>query len=504
MYNAERFPNQETEKDFAPSLCRRMQSRRKEGQPIGMPKTSPHTVDHDEITPSRFWRAAAVFAGALMMAWPALYNRYPLLYPDSMTYIADGRLVGRALFLHKLSDYYGFRSFIYSLGILPFHWDITLWPVVAFQALITAFVIWLVVRSTLPAQTVMWYLAICALLSLLTSASWFASEIMPDILGPLLYLCIFLLVYARDTLSRFERWAVILIAWWGVTSHATHFLLAAGLCIFLALLWVLRRKLTHISLRAIGEVTIIVLLAAAAQVALHSYLYGRPSLNGDRPPFLIARVISDGPGRWYLEKHCDEVKFAVCDYVHELPEESDEFFWGDNAIWQTASEDSQKRMQQEEIPFVLAVFRAYPRAQISKSIGNFWEQLTTFGFELDANAWMLKEFDDALPRGKAGYLQSRQARDAIPFDFLIVVQYCAVIASLAVIALFIPYMWRNRSARLLGLGMLIVITVLANAFVTGAMSTVEDRYQSRVVWLLPLFAAIMMTDWLSRKRKVSQ
>jgi hypothetical protein len=469
-----------------------------------MPEPISLSVEHRETTASRFWRAASVFAGALMMTLPAIYNRYPLLYPDSMTYIADGRLVGRAVFLHKLSDYYGFRSFIYSLGIYPFHWSITLWPVVALQALITAFVIWLVVRSTLPRQTVWWYLVICALLSLLTSVSWFASEIMPDILGPLLYLCIFLIVFARETLSRFESWTVILIAWWGITSHATHFLLAAGLCIFLALLWVLRRKSTHIHLRAVGEVTLIVLFAAAAQVALHTYLYGKPSLNGDRPPFLLARVISDGPGRWYLERHCGEVKFAVCEYVHDLPDESDAFFWGDTAIWQTASEESQKRMQQEEIPFVLATFQAYPRAQISKSLGNFWGQLTTFGFELDANEWMLKEFDNVIPRGKAGYLQSRQARDAIPFDFLIVVQYCAVIASLAAIALFIPYLWRSRPLRLLGLGMVIMLTVLANAFVTGAMSTVEDRYQSRVVWLVPLLSVILVLDWRNRGKPVRE
>ena len=84
------------------------------------------------------------------MAWPALLNRYPLLYPDSMTYLGDGRLVARALFLHRLSDYYGMRSFIYSLGILPWHWNVTAWPVVGLQALLTAFVIWLVVRSVVP------------------------------------------------------------------------------------------------------------------------------------------------------------------------------------------------------------------------------------------------------------------------------------------------------------------------------------------------------------------
>ena len=100
--------------------------------------------------------------------WPAFYNRYPLLYPDSVTYLQNGSPVARALFLHQLSHYYGMRSFIYSLGILPFHWNATLWPVMALQALLTAYVIWLVVRSILPHRTVFWYVALTAFLSLLT------------------------------------------------------------------------------------------------------------------------------------------------------------------------------------------------------------------------------------------------------------------------------------------------------------------------------------------------
>ena len=48
--------------------------------------------------------------------------------------------------------------------------------------------------------------------------------------------------------------------------------------------------------------------------------------------------------------------------------------------------------------------------------------------------------------------------------------------------------------------MLIVLTVLTylmliiNAFVTGAMANVLDRLQSRVSWILPLVAIIMVLN----------
>jgi hypothetical protein len=435
------------------------------------------------------------------MTWPAFCNGYPLLYPDSMTYLKDGSLVARALFLHRFSKYYGMRSFIYSLGILPWHWNVTAWPIVAFQALLTAYVIWLVVRSIVPRQTVLPYLALVALLSLLTSLAWFVSVIMPDILGPVLYLCIYLLVFARESLSRAERLSVILIAWWAVASHATHLILAVMMCVCLGLLLVFWRGSMRPRARAVGELAMIILAAAAVQVTLHAYLYGEPSLNGDRPPFLTARIIADGPGRWYLEQRCGQVKLAICDYLHDLPDDPDQFIWAAGGIWQSASKDTRKRLLREEMPFVLGTLRMYPRAQLWRSAANCWHQLATFDLGIfDPNDWISQVFDGVLREGRSSYLQSRQARDDLPYEFFTSVQNWTVAASLGVIAVFIPRMWRRRPFRLVGLGMVIVPMVIANAFVTGALSMVENRFQSRVIWLLPLLAGVLVLDWLARSR----
>jgi hypothetical protein len=451
---------------------------------------------------SRILRAGEVLAGALLLTWPALYNRYPLLYPDAMSYLEDGRLIARALFLHKFSAYYGLRSHFYSLGIGAFHWSVTPWPIVALQAFLAAYVVWLVVRSLLPRPSASGYLLLMVMLSLLTSVSWYTSLILPDILGPVLYLCIYLLVFSRETLSPAEHVAVTLIAWWAVTSHATHMMLAAGLCLLLALLMVIWRRLMQGRWKGVGELAAIILLATAAQVVLNTFLYGEPSLYGERPPFLMARVVADGPGRWYLQQHCGQVKLVVCDYVHRLPNNADDFLWGDNGIWQSASDEKEKRFRREEIPFVLATLRAYPRAQLFRSAANFWQQLTAFGlWDLDENDWVLGQFDDTLPGQKSRYLAGRQARNALPLEFFTSVHNWTVLASLLLMVLFGPLTWRRLFPRAAGLGVSVVSTVLANAFVTGALSTVEDRYQSRVIWLLPLLASVLVLIWFRQRHE---
>jgi hypothetical protein len=454
-------------------------------------------------------RATAVAIGALFLSWPALHNRYPLLYPDSITYLGDGRTVAEALFLHRLSDHYGMRSLIYSLGIYPFHWNRTPWPVETLQALLTAYVIWLVVRSIVvrgtERQSIVLYLVFVAVLSVLTSASWFASLVMPDILGPVLYLCIYLIVFARETLSRGEHLTVAAIAWFGATSHITHLVLAAGLCILLFLLVPIRRLQMRGRLKAVRDAALVVLLAAASLAGLNVYLSHRLSLNGDAPPFLTARAIGDGPGLWYLQQHCPQANLALCDYVQMLSNDpsADDFLWGEGGVLAIASNETRERIEREDLRFVFAAARAYPRAQLARSARNFLEQLRACGiYVFDANAWMGSQIDEVLPGQNARYLKSLQARNALPLDFFSdVLLYWTLIASVCAIAIFGLLLRSSLAPRLAGLGVVIVSTVVANAFVTGVFSNVEDRYQGRVIWLIPFLAGALALAWLDRRRR---
>ena len=149
------------------------------------------------------------------------------------------------------------------------------------------------------------------------------------------------------------------------------------------------------------------------------------------------------------------------------------------------------------MPFVIATLRAYPRQQLSKSTSNFWRQLTAFGLgDLGSNGWILEVFDSVFPGGRSRYLQSRQVRNALPFAFFARVQNWTIIMSLVVIGALTPRLWSRRPPRLLGLSAVIVSMVIANGLVTGVLSAVEDRYQSRVIWLLPLLAGVFVLEWL--------
>jgi hypothetical protein len=72
-----------------------------------------------------------------------------------------------------------------------------------------------------------------------------------------------------------------------------------------------------------------------------------------------------------------------------------------------------------------------------------------------------------------------------------------------VIGAFAPRLWRRRPPRLIGLSVVIVSMVIANGFVTGILSMVEDRFQSRVIWSLPLLAGVFVLEWLDHRTRLA-
>lgn len=441
-----------------------------------------------------------IVLGSLLIAWPAIYSGFPLLYPDSAEYIHAGRPTAAAILLGHRSSYYGMRSLIYSLGILPFHPGGLLWPVIGLQCALTSWVLWLVFRSVLPGANSVRFASLIAILSIFTSLSWFGSFVMPDILGPDLYLCTYLLVFARASLSTVERVLLLVVSWWAIASHATHLPIGIAVCGALALLAIVGRRKFRDYRKNAALVGAVFLLAIAAQLAVNARLYGNLSLTGNRPPFLTARILEDGPGRLFLAKHCPEGGWELCRYKNNLAGTSNHFLWDSDGVWKQASAASRISISQQEGPFVKAVLLEYPGEQLRASAHNFVAQLKLINLQDFApNPDIVLGVRGVLTRA-GGYLTSRQSQGQLHLRFFYEVHKTVVLASLAGILLLLPWLNRRRPRRLIALGTVVATGVVANALVTGTLSMVCGRYESRVMWMVPMFACLCCASWLRERQ----
>ena len=153
-------------------------------------------------------RKALIFImGALILSGMAFINKYPLLFPDTYSYLTDG------INLIRLKWPDNQRPVFYGLFIWLLHWEHTLWPVVLVQGLILTHLIWLTLRVHSAALSPLVFLGIIALLAILTPLSWYASHIMPDVFLGVLILSAFLVIFCRDQLRKGETIYLFLL-WW--------------------------------------------------------------------------------------------------------------------------------------------------------------------------------------------------------------------------------------------------------------------------------------------------
>ena len=180
----------------------------------------------------------AVPAAAALLLWPAVWNGYPIVFADTGTYLSQ------AIHLYAGWD----RPVFYSLFMLPLHLTVTLWPVVVAQALLAAWVLWLVCRVLVPGISGSAFAGGVFVLSVCTWLPWLVSELMPDLFTPLLVLVLCLLAWVPERLSRIEQMVLAGLATLMIASQQSSLPLACVLLVVLMVFRSVERKgFSHVS-----------------------------------------------------------------------------------------------------------------------------------------------------------------------------------------------------------------------------------------------------------------
>ena len=460
--------------------------------------------------------------------WPALVNGQPFLFPDTTNYIrgADAavyRLTGiktdwtKEFFarygalntLDTQTDHPGAtadlpvtlagRSIYYGALLYISQAVYGFWLAALLQAMLTALAIlftW--ERFASPSSALRRYggaFLIVVVVAGLTPAAYFADFAMPDIFAALGLLALAHLVFFphRDSMTRGLFWFTILS--FALLAHSANILLIGALFL-LIMLGALCRWLP---IRPAVFPTILAALAigiggeALFSATVHSFTGATPI----RPPFLMARLIDGGPGYRFLRDTCPKNGFLICRYLPILPLNSDTFLWQKQpgrGVFQASAPAEQRALASEETAFVLAVARARPLDVASSAIRSSLTQISLMGlseFNYRENAQLF--LHEKLPIAEARH-QARTAaiRGAMPTAPI--ARATPMLAGASLFLLVIAAFVRPSTHRRCPMGATggFTITVLAglllNDVITGTMSTPHDRYQSRVIWLLPLLA----------------
>lgn len=354
-----------------------------------------------------------------------------------------------------------------------------MWLLAAAQALAAGFVS--AVALLLLGGTFRTNVAKMAVLAVATPMAFVVCFIMPDIFAGIVILVITLLATAYRSLSRGVRLTGILIGIAGITFHASHLPLGLGVTAFAVLLLFVRLHRSAVPAGQWAAVFAPFILAASLTIALNSVAFGGASLTGKRFPLTLARSVAEGPARWYLDRNCAHLKYAICEvYPHGVPTTINTFLWGKNGVKERATPEQMDRIRNEESEVVLAAARAYPLQEIGLLSLHFGRQLVSFQPGIGLDARIVTDPGQNPVVAHATY-------DPKWVNLVGALSIVSVIASL----LLLLFRWRTMP-QLRPLVVLVLFGILLNAAICVYFSGVTDRYQSRVIWLVPLLALMAL------------
>jgi hypothetical protein len=426
--------------------------------------------------------AAALLCLATLLA-PALWNGYPLLQYDTGGYLArwyEGYLVPS-------------RSTVFGLFLHAgegFHF----WPQLVLQAACTVWVIWLVLRVFGLGSSPWRLAAVVISLGLLTALPFLSSMLLTDIFAGLGVLSLYLLIFHRSELGRAERFGLFLLIAFGAASHSATLAVLLAVLIFSAPA-LLRSDTYPLSrlLPAGGAIAAGAAMLLAANFALSGRLAWTPGGYG----IAFGRMLQDGIVKRYLRDHCPDARLKLCPYRNELPSTADDFLWSYGVF----NELGRFEGLGDEMRFiVLHSMQEYPLQQIETAIAATASQLALVatGHGINDQIWhtygIIKRF---IPREVPAMQNARQQRGALGFDLINRVHVPIALASmLFVLMLLATALARGRFDEPARLAATVMVALLSNAFVCGALSGPHDRYGARITWIATLSAAIVVLQAL--------
>lgn len=446
------------------------------------------------------WGVYYLLTGAFVSAL-AFINGYPLVYSDTGTYIHN------AFTFEQLED----RPIGYGLIINAITWESTLWTVVLFQGAVVSWLLMVLVRTLVhrSAERRRWHLLLLAVLVLGTSLPWYAAQIMADVFTPVLCLVLLLIYEVRDR-PVWKNVVLWLMLFFFLATHNSHFPIAVGLQGLVLLSRVLPEQWSPV-LRSgwwprwwgINGVV----MASATMIALFNYVpHGEFRLSRASNAFMAGRLCEGGIMRDYLNETCHDRPHTLCAYKDRLPADAlNGFLWSEQGFVHAeglslAQADSVLAPLVNDLLSRPVYLKRYALSMLELTGRQLFEWEAGAGLHAygpgtspHAHHWW------RLPHEKAMYENALQQQDLWSdlsrwnkwLDAVLLVGWVVALAGLVALR-------RRRDLRRLLLWSIALWVI--NAAVTSSLSIVDGRMQSRVVWLVPMVAVLMVLAWWSQRR----
>jgi len=473
-------------------------------------------------------------------AWVALINGQPFFMADTSAYVRepdfavvyffgpkfatswtqDRTLQGRNHGAHQTarrddpplnSPYEGSilagRSIFYGALLYLGHLTSYFWLSVFLQAAIFLYLSYTLAITCLRVSFSTFAILISTIL-IVTPVSLYISFLMPDIFASFLILATIVFVGFWNVLGTRDKIITSGTILYSALAHTSHLLLLVFLGILFGCAWFFnRRKATLADEKSPQRAIILFALILAGLLGELGFAYGARHTIGVepiRPPFVMARLIADGPGYNFLLKNCATKPYTICRFIERLPIPVDAFLWSaDSAkgVFGVADLPTRRALSSEQISFALDVFRSDPVGVIRHATRNFIRQLIKVG----VNEFFPTQSQLQFLKGKmpASYFEELLRSPIVFHEWILTLanswySFFYHLSMIGLVSVWVSWPWLrfpNKSELFPQPQWFYVLTaavmaIAINAGICGALSEPHLRYQTRIAWI-PLFVLLL-------------
>ncbi|HLH10369.1 MAG TPA: hypothetical protein VKV77_00655 [Methylovirgula sp.] len=437
-------------------------------------------------------RALLTLVGAMLL--PLVLNGYPIVFWDSGTYISAYWNV------QSLVSPPPQRPIFYSLYIFAASLGRTSLPLVCLsQALLIAVLLRDLAFTHARSNLLLFALALAVAFSYLAVQ---CCALMPDIWSAIGFLAVYLLV-AEARRATYLYAALVTLS--VLFAPANGIILAAALLMLLAVSYASCRP-RALNLARSGLAAGAIFSGLAFATLANEASYGIASPIASSGAFLFATLTGDGLTDAALDRICRENSNPIC-MKRSLYEgkDSQTLLWGGPGQGVGIFDPSNQKLL---TAIDLASIAAEPGEFLKRVIARSVRTLTIFPNDL-SHLYGVRYAPDGWLSGQMAsfydlrsFLRSWQESSATPFAYLKYYKFALLLGIASAAVLFVGW-GLYRSQRVLTFLAYSATFVLANAVVTGGLSTAAARYNVKAMDIAVLTLLVVMIQGIQQMREKS-
>lgn len=436
----------------------------------------------------------------LLLIAPAIENGFPLLFSDSGTYLVSGQI-----------DYVPVdRPIIYGLFVRHISLSWSVWLPVIVQSLILNFLLLQLFKNFVGARYPYLLLFLtCLLLSFTTGVDFYCGQISADIFSGIIILTVFLIYFLNN--PPFWKIAFLtLIFGFSLISHLSHIPLSLALIGIILIVELLRRRFRKKRFQKLNRIVLLVATLALSLLTLATvnYSFGAGFKLSRASNIVIgARMIESGIANEYLKRNCGKPNFNppyknLCNYVDKFDQWPAAGFYlhiQDSPLYDGPCNDidwttcwTEKDSSYGVLISDILKENDLRNHFIAMAISGTLKQLFYFEQPKIDPQQFSSVFIDYYQYDNYRFETSSQLKEPLKFIEENRRQVFIVDLSFLLLMLFFILNWRSIDYQTKLLALYFLIALLANAFICATFSNVVERYQDRIIFLIPLLLILVV------------